>query len=107
MKYPKFIVLKDFQNNIELRLGEVEFHNHLLEKSDKKHGKTCIGGGLFEVVEPKQEIWLYGSSTDFGAVDNRILSKITLNNEHIFALQLIEKYSNNDFKGYKFVIKNF
>lgn len=107
MKYPKFIVVKDIHGNYELRLGLVEFHSYLLEQSDKKNNIICIGGGLFEVVNSKKEIWLYGSSTDYGKVPHNILNKIQLNDDHIFCLELIEDYRNIDFKGYKFVIKEF
>jgi len=118
MAYPKFIVLKDFQNSIEIRFGFVEFHSDLIKEDDKKHGKSCIGGGLFEIVDHIKEIWLYGSSTDFGSVDKRILDKIKLTKDNISTLENIEKDNlqadidyfkrvKKDLSKYKLVIKNF
>lgn len=118
MKYPKFIVLRDLQGIIEIRFGLVEFHSYLIKDDDKKHAKKCIGGGLIEIIDSRLEIWLYGSSTDFGKVDEKILSNIKLTNENYKELDFVDKnyfqkntdYFNKetkDFKKYKLIVKNF
>jgi len=118
MKFPKFIILKDIQNQIEIRFGFVEYHHDLIKETDKNHAKKCIGGGLFEIVDGRKEIWLYGESEEYGRVDLNILNKIKLNDNHIYDLQIIDKEYfqtnvdyfkrvNKDLAKYKLVIKDF
>ena len=118
MKYPKFIVLKNLQGQIEIRFGFVEYHNDLIEESDNKLAKKCIGGGLFEIVDQKKEIWLYGRSEEYGKVNLNILKNIKLDDKNINDLQIIDKSyfqsdidyferTTKDFNNYKLIVKDF
>ena len=116
--YPKFIVLQDLQGHTEIRFGLVSFHSDLIEPTDKKHAKKCIGGGLIEIVDNLSEVWYYGSSTDFGKVDDKILNNIKLTSDNYIQLNKLDKEyfqknvdyfkkENKDFSKYKFVVKNW
>ena len=118
MKYPKFIVLRNLQGNIEIRFGHVELHRDLINESDKKHANKCIGGGLIEIVDSKKEIWFYGQSEDFGRVDEKILNNIKLTQDNYDELDMVDKICfqanvdhfnkvTKNFTKYKLIVKNF
>ena len=66
-RYKKFIILENRRNcELDIRLGYPIYHADLIEKTDKREGWNCIGGGFWDINFETKEIYLYGSSSDFG-----------------------------------------
>ena len=80
MKYFKYIIYKE-NNEINVHFGYVYFHYQLLPtKPSNYHGywkePECLGGGMFMFDFDNKILTLYGESTDFGKVDQKLLNVI-------------------------------
>ena len=88
-RYKKFIILENKQNcELDIRLGYPIYHADLIENADKREGWHCIGGGFWDINFETKEIYLYGSSSDFGTAPKQ-KSEVSLK-------------SRNDDKGWQF-----
>ena len=66
-RYKKFIILENWRTGkLDIRLGYPIYHADLIENADNKEGWKCIGGGFWDMNFETKEIYLYGSSSDFG-----------------------------------------
>ena len=68
-RYKKFIILENWRTGkLNIRFGYPIYHADLIENADNKEGWKCIGGGFWDMNFETKEIYLYGSSSDFGTV---------------------------------------
>ena len=65
-RYKKFIIVKDWDDNLDLRLGYPIYHKDLMEKKDEAHHAKCVGGGFWDLDFTNKQIVLWGDSSDFG-----------------------------------------
>ena len=55
----------------------------MIENADNKEGWKCIGGGFWDMNFETKEIYLYGSSSDFGtATKQKIEESLKSMNSH-------------------------
>ena len=83
-RYKKFIILENRRNcELDIRLGYPIYHADLIENTDKREGWKCIGGGFWDINFETKEIYLYGSSSDFGtAPKQKIEESLKSMNDH-------------------------
>lgn len=65
-RYKKFIIVKDLDGKLDLRLGYPIYHEDLIEKEDETNHIKCVGGGYWDLDFENKQIILYGDSMDFG-----------------------------------------
>ena len=59
----KYVIVKDTkENKVYMRFANTDFHYMLV-----MNGERCLGGGMFNFDEEKNEMKLFGRSSDFGA----------------------------------------
>jgi len=66
-KRNKFVVLYDSCFTPDFRFGKVERHKDLVNDEEERN---VLGGGMFSVDLPNKEIIMFGSSADYGNVNN-------------------------------------
>ena len=83
-RYKKFIILENWRTNkLDIRFGYPIYHADLIENTDNKEGWKCIGGGFWDMNFETKEIYLYGSSSDFGtAPKQKIEESLKSMNSH-------------------------
>ena len=74
-RYKKFIIMKDWDGVLDLRLGYPIYHKDLIERKDETNHMKCVGGGFWDLDFKNKQIILWGDSLDFGKPNKEDVKK--------------------------------